>query len=156
MNGNWKDLPQSIQTKEDIENYFMTGQDQAIRRQYDRPELRFTDAEGRPQMYYSPVKSDHNIKLITVNYDKNKKLAITDRDIWSDEDRLNFLRNNATHLPSDIERIDEAINYLRSNEEYTVDMYNNELESKTADAVKRICTEHAGQLKQSAIIEFQE
>ena len=156
MNGGWLDLPQSVKTKEDIENYFMSGMDQAIRRQYDRPLLQFTDAAGKPQMYFSPVKSDDNMKIITVNYDKKKRLAITDRDIWSVEDRMNYLRSTATYIPSTIDNLEDVLNYLNTNEVLTVEIFNNELAAKTSEAVQRICSEHAEQFKQSAIIEFQE
>jgi hypothetical protein len=152
MNSAWIDLPRNLSTKTDLENYFTQGMDQAIRRQYDKPDLQFADGSGTPQMYYS-VKPDDKMTLIDVNFDTRRRLVVTDNEVWSAEDRLTFLRQHATYLPRDIDRLEDAVSYLQTHEALTSEIYRLELASKTKEAIQKTCQEHASQFKQTAVID---
>jgi len=152
MNGAWLDLPQTITDAAGIKEYFMTGRDQRMRGRYDEPRLMFTDQAGKPLNHYSPVKAD-DITLVTVNYDKSKRLAVTASDVWSEAERLQYLRDQAIHLPSDIDTTAAALDYLKQNEDFTTEIYKTELEARTAAAIERACNEHAAQYRRAAIID---
>jgi len=144
MNGNWIDLPDNIQTKDDIENYFMQGKDQRMHGKYDRPELRFTDAAGKPQKFYNVKFEADGTATAVTDFDKKKRLYMAPHSLWPEADRMAYLRKASIHLPEEITTLKEAINYVRENEPSLIlEDYEFEAKDHGRQAAERLCREHS-------------
>jgi hypothetical protein len=157
MNGNWMDLPRSITTKEGIEDYFMQGKDRRLQGQYDKPQLMFTDQSGKPVKHYAINFEADGSAMATTDFDTKKKLYMVPHSLWSETDRLAWLRAAAIHLPEEIDKATEAVKYLSANEPMTIEDYQIELKDRSRIAAEQQCHQHAQEFfpGTSSIVEFQ-
>jgi len=136
-----------------MRRYFETGRHSNDARDSLRDiSLFFVDDQGKPKNYYTPVQADDTV-MITVNYDRARRVPVTASDVWNDTDRLAWLREHAIYLPSTIDNTSSALEYLKEHEYFTTEIYKSELEARTAEAIERTCNEHAAQYKRGAIID---
>ena len=144
MNGSWIDLPAEIKDAEGIKRFFTEGRDQPIRRQYNPPELLFTDHAGKPQKYYNVKFEADGTATAVTDFDASKKLYMTPHSLWPEADRLAYLRNVSIHIPAELTKLNEVISYVKENEpSLTLEDYIFEANDRSRQAAERLCREHS-------------
>ena len=150
----WRYFGPDVKTADDMRRYFETGRHSNDARDSLRDiNLFFVDRDGKPQNHYTPVDADDKITLINVNYDRRKRLVLSAADIWSDADRIKYLRDTAIYLPDEIDSVPAALEYLKQYETHTAELYDSELSARRFAAIEKACQEHAAQHHRSAMID---
>jgi hypothetical protein len=153
----WKGFPNDIKTLAQMKQYFAEGRHSPYARQniYDI-ELSFVDLKGARVKHYQ-IQRDEQFMFAVVDFDRTKKLAVPLSKIWAENDQLDYLRGNATYLPTDISTVHEATEYLRQNEPVTIELFEAELTQRATEGMKEQCQAHATEyFKATPIIEIAE
>jgi len=144
----WHYFPEHIHNIEGIMNYLTTGR-------RDEPAINFVNQDLEPAIFYS-LSQDKS--YATANFDNSKQLPLDNHNFVSVADQINYLKTYAdreTEAEADslkTEREQKSFLLKRATPEMKAEFEKHIAESKTTDAIEKICTEHAGKLNCKAII----
>jgi hypothetical protein len=131
-----------IKNTEDIKRYFVSGKHLtgAIRPPYNPPEIEFITDNGKGLRHYEITKGP--VWYVAVqDYGQTQKI-FTPEQIWSSEERLKFLREQA-RLPKQIETLTDAITFLSQREPEVIEAFEAELKSREQSVIPELCKAHA-------------
>ncbi len=152
----WHYLPPNIRTQSEMKQYFADGkQTNQAWQNWREVQFKLVDVNGTAYQHYG-VRQRDNLFHAVVNYDDSKRVTFSIDELWSPAERMRYLRTNAVHLPSEIDNVDDALEYLSSEEPFTVDDYKAQLQKTVRDKISVRCDKHAQGSAAYASVEFTE
>lgn len=146
----WNQFPKGINTGQQIRTYFADGKHMPFTGvMWPEVQLRMTDNYGKDVTHFAVTRSNDQWNAVA-DFDQNKTITFTDEQLWSEAERLRWLRRNAVDLPLEINDLAEALEYLQR-EAFTVADYHDEMQ---VTAKEKITTHLTQQSQHPVDVEF--